>query len=216
MTSFKIAANVHIIVIFRCDGGGGERLSVSPPQTLFRTRQGCLVSLLKTASTLKQSSVRAGLQGARSCREDNTNSITASILRWTRTIAQIFLHPLSSVPGRFIILGGELRECLGPAQAWTQPSCVRMASEILSSVKPKLVCADHTWLPLHLSTLFYLQDVLPGNELFSFNRFFFFPQREISSIYSLSETLNFLAKMLHHRYPQMLLVNVISSLVFLE
>lgn len=128
-------------------------------------------------------------------------------------IAQIFLHPLFSVPGRFIILGRELPECLGPAQAWSQPSCICMASEVLSSVKPKLVCADHMWLPLHLSNLFYLQDVLPGNELFSFNRFFFFsPQREISFIYSLSETLNFLAKMLHHRYPQMLLVNVISSL----
>lgn len=118
----------------------------------------------------------------------------------------------SPVPGRFISLGRKLCECLGPAQAWSQPSCIRTASEVLSSVKPKLICADPVWFPLHLSNLFYLQAVLSGNELFSINRFLFFCQREISFIYSLSETLNFLAKMLHHRYLQVLLVNVISCL----
>lgn len=82
------------------------------------------------------------------------------------------------VPGRFISLGRELCECLGPAQAWSQPSCIRTASEALSSVKPKLICADPMWFPLHLSNLFYLQAVLSGNELFSINRFLFFFAKE--------------------------------------
>lgn len=59
----------------------------------------------------------------------------------TCLITQSFLHLLSSVPERFINRGRELKGCLEPAQACSQPNYIHMALMVLSSVKPEPNCA---------------------------------------------------------------------------
>lgn len=131
--------------------GRGKFLSISL-KTLFGSRQGYPVSLLKIASILKQKCVKATSslawhQGATSWRQVHTNSVTAFTPMLTCVITQSFLHLLSSVPERFINRGRELKGCLEPAQSCSQPNYIRMALMVLSSVKPEPICA----LPMGLA-----------------------------------------------------------------
>lgn len=106
-------------------------------------------------------------------RRHHQHSITAPAPKLTRWG---FSAPRNSWPGSQLPRAESCRN----ASNQLQPSCVRITAAVLSSVKPKLICAAPMWLPLHLSNLFfYLQAVLSGNELFSINRFLFWPKRNI-------------------------------------